>query len=147
MKKNLAGFTLIELMIVVSVIGVLSAIAYSSYQSSVMKSNRSEAKAELSTVAGRLQSCYSMYGRYDDPSSTNLCAVYEKMENAAITSDGRGYYLVDLVAATTTTFTLKAVPIKTPQTKDKDCAYFEYKHTGAHTSKDKANADSTAKCW
>lgn len=142
MKKQ-TGFTLIELMIVVAVIAILSSIAYNSYQKSVMKSNRAEAKAELNLVAGRLQGCYSMYGDY----VTSVCDVYVKMNSSVITSSGRGYYTVDLVSATTTEFTLKAVPVKTPQTKDKDCKEMRLKHTGARSALDLANNDSTSTCW
>ncbi len=142
MKKQ-TGFTLIELMIVVSVIAILSSIAYNSYQDSVMKSNRAEAKADLNLVAGRLQGCYSMYGDY----VTSVCDVYVKMNSSAITSTGRGYYTVDLVSATTTEFELKAVPVKTPQTKDNDCKEMRLKHTGARSALDLANNDSTSTCW
>lgn len=142
MKKQ-KGFTLIELMIVVSVVAILSSIAYTSYQNSVMKSNRAEAKADLNLVAGRLQGCYSLYGDY----VTSVCDVYVQMNTGAITSTGRGYYTVDLVSASTTAFTLKAVPIKLPQTKDKDCNELRLAHTGARSAKNSANNDSTSKCW
>jgi type IV pilus assembly protein PilE len=46
-KTSSAGFTLIELMIVVVVIGILAAIAYPSYQQSVRKSKRADGKAAL----------------------------------------------------------------------------------------------------
>jgi type IV pilus assembly protein PilE len=138
------GFTLIELMIVVSVIAILSSIAYNSYQKSVIKSNRAEAKAELSLVAGRLQGCYSMYGNY----ATTVCDVYVQMKDGGvINSSGRGYYAVDLVNATTTTYTIEAVPIKTPQTKDKDCVKMQLAHTGARSATDNQNNPSTSKCW
>jgi type IV pilus assembly protein PilE len=50
-KKN--GFTLIELMIVVAIIGILGAIALPSYKAYVIKSNRSSAQAFMQDIANR----------------------------------------------------------------------------------------------
>lgn len=47
------GFTLIELMIVVAVIGILSAIAYPSYIDYVIRANRSAAQSFMLEVAGK----------------------------------------------------------------------------------------------
>lgn len=46
-RRQHAGFTLIELMVVVGVIAILAAIAYPSYQDQVRKSRRAQAKADL----------------------------------------------------------------------------------------------------
>lgn len=46
-KYSVAGFTLIELMIVVAVVAILAAIAYPSYQEQIRKSRRGQAKADL----------------------------------------------------------------------------------------------------
>lgn len=50
-QRAAAGFTLIELMIVVAVVGILAAIAYPSYEESVRKGRRGQAKADLVEAA------------------------------------------------------------------------------------------------
>lgn len=54
MTKN-RGFTLIELMIAVAIVGILVAIAYPSYTNSLIKGNRANAKAFLLDVAQKQQ--------------------------------------------------------------------------------------------
>ena len=54
MKKQL-GFTLLELMVVVTVIAILAALALTSYRNQVLKSKRAEAKQMVSDYALRLE--------------------------------------------------------------------------------------------
>lgn len=63
MRKN-QGFTLIELMIVVVVIGVLAAIAYPSYQQYVIRANRSAAQSQMMEIANRQQQFLLANRRY-----------------------------------------------------------------------------------
>ena len=63
MKKQ-NGFTLIELMIVVAIIGVLGAIAYPSYKDYMYKSNRVDAKEGLLEIAAMLESYYLKHDTY-----------------------------------------------------------------------------------
>jgi len=53
--KNQGGFTLIELMITVVVIGILSAIAYPSYQQYLIRSKRAAVQAQMMDMANREQ--------------------------------------------------------------------------------------------
>ncbi|MBA4263895.1 MAG: type IV pilin [Comamonadaceae bacterium] len=59
------GFTLIEVMIVVAIIGILAAVAYPSYQESVRKSARADAQADLMELAQISERFFTTNNRYD----------------------------------------------------------------------------------
>ena len=64
MKLAQQGFTLIEVMIVVAIIGILAAIAYPSYDEYVKRGNRTEGQAFLSDVAARQERYFSQNNAY-----------------------------------------------------------------------------------
>jgi len=63
MKKN-RGFTLIELMVVVTIIGILAAIAMPTYQEHVRSGKRAQAKADLSEIAQFMERFYTENNTY-----------------------------------------------------------------------------------
>ena len=58
------GFTLIEMMIVVAIIGVLAAIAYPSYQRYVIKTKRTDMMSEMQSIASEIESRKLAQGSY-----------------------------------------------------------------------------------
>lgn len=66
------GFTLIEMMIVVALIGILASIAYPSYQSYVVKTKRADMMSEMQNIASIIESRKLAQGGYSNDLLTNL---------------------------------------------------------------------------
>ena len=80
-----SGFTLIEMMIVVAVIGVLAAIAYPSYQNYVIKSKRADMMSEMHNIAAQIESRKLAQGSYSAISTgvkTDFATAYPRQGTA-----------------------------------------------------------------
>jgi len=65
-RKKSTGFTLIELMIVVAIIGIIAAIAYPSYQDQVRKSKRTDGHSKIMDAMARQERYFSENNTYTD---------------------------------------------------------------------------------
>ena len=66
------GFTLMELMIVVAIIGILAAIAYPNYQRYIIKSKRTDMMSEMHNIAAQIESRKLAQGIYSNALITGL---------------------------------------------------------------------------
>ena len=125
-KKNYAGFTLIELMIVVAIVAILAAIAFPSYARYVEQARRADAKSALMDAAQRLERCYTQTNTYVG------CTV------AATSPDG--YYTITAPTQTATAFTLSAAP--TGVQTDSPCGTYTLDSDGTRGS-----GGDNDRCW
>ena len=64
LRRNQRGFTLVELMIVVIIVGILAAVAIPMYQGATERAKASEAVAALGTIRGAMRVYYAEHGTY-----------------------------------------------------------------------------------
>ena len=76
------GFTLIEMMIVVAVIGILAAIAYPSYQQYIIKTKRADMMSEMQNIASEIQARKLAQGSYSNALRTGLTGNYPQQGTA-----------------------------------------------------------------
>lgn len=134
--KNTRGFTLIELVIVVAIIAILAAIALPSYQDSVRKSRRGQAKADLLELVQMLERAYTTdrsYARYDP-----LPSPFDQSPHV-----GEARYAIAIGNVTATTYTLTATPLGS-QVNDTRCGELTIDHLGRKTE---GGSGDVADCW
>lgn len=112
--RKIKGFTLVELMVVVAIIGILAGIAYPSYQDSVTKSRRVDAQGVLMGFANAMERHFTENNTYCGSAVATACPVVNGVPTVYSTQspiDGATvYYNLIIQAANASTYNLRATP-------------------------------------
>ena len=146
MKYRNKGFTLLELMVVLTIISLLAAIAYPSYMGQVRKSRRAEAAIALETMAQAEERFFSRFRTYTslvaapDPCAGQACGLGQSSNSTvndyyALTANGNA-----------TSYTLTATASGT-QVMDTDCRTFTVNSVGVKSGANESGGDTTEVCW
>lgn len=130
--KRQRGFTLIELMITVVIIGILASIAYPSYTQYVLRANRAEARSLLLEAGQFMERSYTTnncYHRNDGACGTAAANLTLPAPLSQSPRQGTAKYNISLQAIANDTFTLQAVPTGTMAADA--CGTYTLTNTGA----------------
>ncbi|HXE76778.1 MAG TPA: type IV pilin protein [Rhodanobacter sp.] len=128
-----SGFTLLELMIVVVIIAILTAIALPSYRQYVLRGHRTEATRALQDLSSRQENYYFSNNKYTSTLS----------DLGATSSIAGQYFTVGIASASTTDYVVQATAVGT-QLQDSGCQTFTLHRSGQQESTGSA---PVATCW
>ena len=143
MKK---GFTLVELLVVMIIVGILATIAFPSYREYVARARRSDGQAALLDLASRLERFYSERNTYQSATigtggSTDVLSRTTSSEN---------WYTLSITSATANAYNLQATPVGAQATADTRCQSLTLNSLGAKgvaSGPAGAPTGTAADCW
>ena len=147
MTKRQTGFTLIELMVVMVVLGIIVSLGVGSYRQYVQRANRVDATAALLRLTANQERFYLQNNIY--ASNAQLAAALPA--GLGLAGTDHGYYNLAIVPAAgglIVGYTASAtVVVGESQGSDTDCWTFTVNEQSLHTGNTQGGGDNTAVCW
>lgn len=142
------GFSLIELLIVLAIIGVLAVVATMSYGQYITRANRADAKIELMRIAQIQERYFSNsqpIGYAEDLIELGVLPEGSSPKDSFFTENN--HYQIKMVA-TDSAFELTATAKSARQLRDEECQMFSINSAGKESAANKSGeSDETGSCW
>lgn len=153
-RRPAGGFTLIEVMITVAIVGILAAVALPSYTSYIKRANRADARTQLLQVAQFMQRFYAANDTYVQDRGTTPTAVIDAVPANLKQSpaDTTALYTLSIPSGTlsASNFKLYMNPVSGSKMANDECGSFTLTSTGVRGVEVSGTAGSTTlrdKCW
>ncbi len=145
-RTKAKGFTLLELITVMAIIGILATISYAFYTSQLRKSRRAEAAIALESLAQGQERFFARFRTYtsvvvgSDACGGATCGLGQSSNETE-----NGYYLL-VANGNATSYTLSATA-NDVQSDDSECRTLMIDNVGSKSSTSETGGDTTATCW
>ncbi|MDR3419093.1 MAG: type IV pilin protein [Nevskia sp.] len=157
MRRHTAGYTLIELVIAVSIAAILAKIGFDNYRNYIVRSNRAVARVVLTGLTAKQETYNQQNQAYattftplNGYSGSPTTSFYINRDGAVQTaSDGNTIYQISLTTSATTPYTLQAVAQGSQANWDASCQTLAINSTGLKTATTAAGTNVTdpTQCW
>lgn len=145
------GFTLIEILMTMTIVGVLAGVAFPAYQGQVRKARRADAEGALLSFANAMERFFTANNTYlgaagtkDSPTATGAPWIFA---GQAPLEGSKKYYNLTINEATATTYILYATPIdSSPQAHDR-CGTLTLTNSGVKDMEGEDDGVQVKDCW
>lgn len=139
------GFTLIELIIAIAIIGILARIAVASYTESVNRAKRAQAQTAIISLSQALERYFTRNNSY---AGATVGSAATDLFPAAVPATGTQWYTLSIVT-TATSYTITATRLSTGPMKNDQCGDYTFTSAGFKgiTNKPTGSTKAVTDCW
>lgn len=147
-----AGFSLIELLIAVAIVGIIASVAYPSYHGMMSSGARSSVQADLMAFASAMErhsaANFSYKGAAESGADTGTPEIYSSYSPAAESESSKKYTLsIQSVSSDGQSYEIKATPVSDTITEGTGAMYYFSDGRRAWDQNDNGTIENDEYCW